>query len=190
MNDTKIANLTENIIMNGLRRSCESLGFFLKQKVELTNVYLSQSPKTFGVNLKEAVTQKDILLSTEIIGEMKGFCYFMLNLEESKLLITKNFSGIDLDDPKNLVMTEAFLLELDNIITASVITEFSNALSLKIYGGVPKMLLLSRDGLNVSGINSPDMEAIGFNCSYKINGVNFSPRFLWFFEEKMRNLAG
>lgn len=189
MSEATVANLSESIIINGLTRSCETLSFFLKQKVELTNINLSRNQNTLGLVLKEAIEHKDILLTTEIIGEMKGVCYFMLNMDESKFLIGKNLTDINPDDPVNKSLTEAFLLELDNIITASVITEFSNALAIKMYGGVPKILLLSEGSLKVSNINSPNMESLGFNCSYKIDGVNFSPRFIWFFEARMKELT-
>jgi chemotaxis protein CheY-P-specific phosphatase CheC len=39
----------------------------------------------------------------------------------------------------NAALREAFLMEIDNIISASVISEISNTLKLDIYGDVPQL---------------------------------------------------
>jgi len=187
METTTAYSIHNMLIQNGLERSCESLGFFLKQKIHLEQICFPQSGALNVNDLKSSVNEKDIVLYSQIIGEIKGACYFLLNREEADLILSKSFPGMDLADAKNKTITDAFLLELDNIITASVVTEFSNKLKIKLFGGVPQ--------IHFKGAEHDPMPvlsggyAIDFNCSYKLDDYNFSPRFIWFFEKKFIEIA-
>lgn len=68
------------------------------------------------------------MVTTEIFGEVKGKSYLILSESEFTYLthhITNNN------------FKEEFIKELDNILSASVITHLSNQLKLKIYGDIP-----------------------------------------------------
>jgi chemotaxis protein CheY-P-specific phosphatase CheC len=90
-------------------------------------------------------------------------------------------------------MSDGILLEVDNIISASVITQFSNILKHKIYGGVPNIKKLNSEQLNqyIKGKLEEDMFVINFNTHFVSSYLNFSPQFLWLFDnsfaESIRN---
>lgn len=178
----------EQLIKKGLERSCESLAFFLKEKVELETLDYSVTELHVLQGIAD-FKDKDIILHSEIIGQYGGQCYFLLNRSEANLLFSKNVPNGDPEGAHKLIF-EALLLEMDNIITASVVTEFSNYLKIKIFGGVPG-IFFSKDKSKLEEIlmkMDTSSYSFGFNCRYKIHGIEFSPRFLWALDSKFPDL--
>jgi chemotaxis protein CheY-P-specific phosphatase CheC len=90
------------------------------------------------------------LLTTEIFGEATGKSYLFLSQHDVEVLthgIYGNTSRID-------NIKEEYLKELDNILSASVITKLSNELSIKIYCDIPN--LLNRNNGNINSIIEDD----------------------------------
>ncbi|MBL6447107.1 hypothetical protein JMN32_12365 [Fulvivirga sp. 29W222] len=89
--------------------------------------------------------QKFTILRTKIFGETNGESLLILSESERKFINSKSpipaSTSVSIDEPE-------FLLELDNIISASTITEISNSLNISIYGGVPDLLTNRGDDLN------------------------------------------
>ena len=79
---------------------------------------------------------------------MKGKSFFLLNYEEVDELIKH------CKVPNS--MKDAFLLEIDNMLAAAVITIFSNYCDLKMYGGVPQINEV--EGENLSHFIAKDLE--------------------------------
>jgi chemotaxis protein CheY-P-specific phosphatase CheC len=74
------------------------------------------------------------VLITQIIGDITGKSFLIFNEEESQEIFRLMNTSIS-----NVALHEAFLLEIDNIISASVISEISNKLDLDVYGDVPQL---------------------------------------------------
>jgi chemotaxis protein CheY-P-specific phosphatase CheC len=74
------------------------------------------------------------VLITQIIGDVAGKSFLIFNEEESNEIFSLMKTPV-----ANKALHEAFLLEIDNIISASVIAEISNKLGLDIYGDVPRL---------------------------------------------------
>jgi chemotaxis protein CheY-P-specific phosphatase CheC len=74
------------------------------------------------------------ILITQIIGDITGKSFLIFNEEESKEIFTLMGTSV-----VSTALQEAFLLEIDNIISASVIAEISNQLELQVYGDVPQL---------------------------------------------------
>jgi chemotaxis protein CheY-P-specific phosphatase CheC len=74
------------------------------------------------------------VLITQIIGDITGRSFLILNEDESKEIFSLMNTSV-----ANSALREAFLLEIDNIISASVIAEISNSLDLDVYGDVPRL---------------------------------------------------
>ena len=74
-----------------------------------------------------------LLFTTEVFGDVTGKSYLLISDEEFALLT----HGIpDSKDP-GINLKEEFAKELDNILSASVITRLSNELKRKMYGDIP-----------------------------------------------------
>jgi chemotaxis protein CheY-P-specific phosphatase CheC len=74
------------------------------------------------------------VLITQIIGDISGKSFLIFNEEESQEIFRLMNTSVT-----NAALRDAFLLELDNIISASVISEISNKLNLDVYGDVPQL---------------------------------------------------
>ncbi|WP_333818757.1 hypothetical protein [Ohtaekwangia sp.] len=85
-------------------------------------------------NLK--ADKSNLLVTTEIIGNVFGKSYLLMTNQEFEILS----GGIYGKDASVLTIREEFIKELDNILSASVITKLANELGLKIYGNVPVMV--------------------------------------------------
>jgi len=90
------------------------------------------------------------------------------------------------NDPEMMKeMKDGILLEVDNIISASVITQFSNILKIKIHGGVPMIKKMDESELNhyIKGLLENNLYIINFKTRFVSSNLDFSPQFLWFFDE-------
>lgn len=74
-----------------------------------------------------------LLITTEIFGDVTGKSYLFLSEKEFELLT----AGIPESRDPNVNLKEEFSKEVDNILSASVITRLSNELNLKMYGDIP-----------------------------------------------------
>jgi hypothetical protein len=174
-------------IQKGLERSCESLEFFLKEKATLEMLTFTNQriEKTL---IPSDFLQKEIILHSDIIGQLSGKSYFMLDQAEADLLFRKNFAVQEGKAPDK-AMFDGFLLELDNIITASVVTEFANKLRVKVYGGVPHIFYMSTADKAPLTLPEPPPYFINFSCRYKMEGVEFSPVFFWVIDSEIEEYA-
>ncbi len=77
--------------------------------------------------------QSYMLLTTEVFGDVFGKSYLILSQHDFELL-TRDI-GQPMDSKINF--HHEFLKEVDNILSASVITKLSNKLKMKMYGDVP-----------------------------------------------------
>ncbi|MFL5765027.1 MAG: hypothetical protein ACJ77K_13870 [Bacteroidia bacterium] len=182
-----LGNYINDMVQKGLNRSCASLAFFLKEDVELE--VLSLLPYRTENVVPSDMFSKEIVLYSEIIGQLKGISYFKIDKKEAELLFRKNFPIAEGTTP-NKALFDGFLLELDNIITASVVTEFANSLKVSAYGGVPHIVYSDEDEkheLNYS--DSKDTYLINFTCRYRMKNIEFSPIFTWLMSKNIEDYA-
>ena len=81
-------------------------------------------------------------------------------------------------------MSDGIMLEVDNIISASVITQFSNLLKVKIHGGVPDLKKVSFEEMEdyISSEVNNELYLISFKTSFESSKANFNPEFVWLFD--------
>ncbi|MES2678665.1 MAG: hypothetical protein V4635_02215 [Bacteroidota bacterium] len=177
----------KKIVKKGLLKAAESLSFFMKEKVDINELDFHISdhiacPDKTGDNIH--------LLTTEVMGELPGVCYLVFSEEEADRLREVVLSA-ELRDSPELAneMKDAILLEVDNIISASVITEFSNILNHRIYGNVPTLKLVNPSDLDrmLKERSGADFFAINFRTQFLSSNINFSPEFVWLFDNNFLN---
>lgn len=78
----------------------------------------------------------NLLVATDVIGEVYGKSYLLLNTHEFDQLSQRVYGT----DEALLDFKEEFIKELDNVLSASVITKLSNALNLNMYGNIPVLV--------------------------------------------------
>jgi len=136
----KEVQLAREIISQGLVKAAESLSFFMNETITLQEFdqekHLSSPPPE--INKKDQTNIQ--LLITKVIGELNGLCCLIFSEEEANQLRQSALPPEILNSPEMMAeMSDGILLEVDNIISASVITQFSNILKVKIHGGVPAL---------------------------------------------------
>ena len=82
-------------------------------------------------------------------------------------------------------MTEAFLLEIDNIMTANVVTQFSNIFQKKIYGDVPSLFMLKGNEINkfLSENHNNELNVIYFNARFNTKSFEINPEFIFMMDD-------
>lgn len=193
-------NAAKEIIGIGLSKAAESLSFFMKETITLQQTEFSVShEKSFSIKDLESHEQLYVL-STEMKGELKGMCYLVFNKEEKDEICKVALPPDIFNNPDKLKnMQEPLLLEIDNIISASVITQISNHLNKKVYGDVPSLALMNANELKniITKQMQPDKLIIGFQTEFISSKSHFNPEFFWilepnfldFVKEKLLNIT-
>ncbi|MGZ3862949.1 MAG: hypothetical protein ACXVPN_11100 [Bacteroidia bacterium] len=189
-------NTAKEIISAGLSRAAESLSFFMKEKISLDEMDYSFNMDSGSSNYISKTGNNIHLLITEVIGELKGICCLIFSEAEAERLRQTALPPEIINNPSIMQeMSDGILLEVDNIISASVITQFSNILKHKIHGGVPAIKKLSAAEVNefIESKLQKDMFVISFNTNFVSSHIDFSPQFLWLFDnsfaESVKRLA-
>jgi chemotaxis protein CheY-P-specific phosphatase CheC len=76
-----------------------------------------------------------MVLSTNMIGDLSGRSYLILSEQERREICQAASPTRPLDEK----LQEALLLEIDNIVSASVIGQLADDLGIEVYGDVPQL---------------------------------------------------
>jgi chemotaxis protein CheC len=184
---TQEVSTAKDIIDLGLKKAAESLSFFMKEPISLKEVDFNVSNDQ-TISIKNTSSENNLyILSTEMKGELKGICFLVFNQEEKDEICKVALPPEIYNNPDKLKnMEEPLLLEVDNIISASVITQIANKLKQKVYGDVPKMTMMNAEGLKNAILEqmSPDKFIIGFQTEFISSKSNFNPEFFWVLDPK------
>lgn len=183
-------SFAKEIIGQGLIKAAESLSFFMKETITLKESDFKISDEQ-EISIRNTNNEEDLfVLSTEMKGELKGICFLVFNKDEKDeicrvALPPEIFNNSD----KLKNMQEPLLLEVDNIISASVITQIANKLKQKVYGDVPNLLLMNSNSLRETIVNQmkPDKLIIGFQTEFISSKAHFNPEFFWILEPGFLN---
>lgn len=180
-------DITREIINIGIAKAADSFSFFINEKVMIRLLQLKINIDNNFPLSRKYPTNKNYLLSTVLKGELSGEAYLLFDEQEAEKLISANLPDSIKNNPtEKAKMTEAFLLEIDNIITASVITQFSNIFQRKIYGDVPTLNVLAGNDINryLSANHNKDLNVIYFNARFITEKIEINPEFIWLMDDK------
>lgn len=179
-------NISNDIIKIGLSKAAESLSFFMKHNIKIEgNDFNIVDLKTSKPTINGNETLK--VLVTELMGELKGASYLVFTNEEAQQLYKQCLPADVLNNETKLAaMADAILLEVDNIISASVITQFSNILKLKIFGGVPKLVEANSNEIaDLVTLNlTQNAYLLSVKAKFTSDEINFNPEFFWLLDKK------
>lgn len=176
-----------HIMNQGFQRASDAFSSFIGKSVKITN---TQSVLVRHANDFSCISDEDgeiIVLVTKLIGDLTGKSYLILNADETTEIVkitsqTFGFVSHQLND--------ALLMEIDNIISASVISELSNNLKLEVYGDVPMLKRMRAEELEnfmereVEGMDRSAM--ILSNTTFQFNvSERVHPQFLWKLSSKI-----
>lgn len=178
------------VFENGYNNAVVSFAQFVQTKTYYNNfhtgLHVLEGNDILGMDPIEKGNSA-LLITTEVFGEVFGKSYLLLNADEFGWVAgaVPDHPGSDID------LREEFLKELDNIISASVVTKLSNEFNLKIYGDIP--ILIRPFGGDLRNVIYDDFHTTS-DCVY-VNCMHFSldkypgakPFFIWVMDKKMFN---
>jgi len=172
------------ILNKGFQRAAESFSKLIGKDVQI-----SSSPALLVTPVSEHafVSEENgelIVLTTQLMGDIMGKSYLILSEDESKEIFKT--VGLQLSDQ----LKEGFLLEIDNIISATVIAELSNELDLEVYGDVPRIFHINARELQdfmKNSMTSDEAASIIFsNTNFHFeSGDHIHPQFIWRLSSKI-----
>lgn len=184
LNEKEIA-VAKKIISLGLVKAAESLSFFMNETITLKEFeddkLLNQPP----LELSKKDETNIQFLTTKVIGELKGVCCLIFSEVEADHLRSAALPPEILESPEMMAeMSDGIMLEVDNIISASVITQFSNLLKVKIHGGVPDLKKINYNEMEeiISNEINNELYLISFKTSFESSKAAFNPEFVWLFD--------
>lgn len=179
--------LTRELINVGLAKAAQSMAFFTKQQVNIKSADVQIKPLSLLGNLSNKDDKTSlVVLTTEIMGELGGICYLIFSDDEVAEILNVSLPKEILEDPDKLnVMGDAILLEMDNIIVASVITQFANILNYKMYGNVPKISRTLSNGFEqiINSTNKTSNYFLYFKSEFSTEGLDINPDFIWLLDD-------
>lgn len=130
-------DVATEVVNIGLIKAADSLSFFTKEKVLIRGGDIEFSDIN-DTDFFEKEGENFTLLSTQLKGDVEGFCYLIFNDDEVEKLAKISLPESIVNQPEQFEeMKKAILLEADNIITAAVVTQFSNLLEKDLHGYIP-----------------------------------------------------
>lgn len=188
--------MAESIINRGLSSAAETLSFFMKEPIVVEQIGVNNLGIADKTPLKLQCTGKAHLLTTEVVGDLEGFCCLIFTEKEAELLQKAALPPEVIDDPVLFeTMKDAILLEVDNIIAAAVITQFANLLNRKMHGAVPELSSIDASNFEtfIQNFLNAQSHVINFKAKFSAKEKSFSPMFLWFMNESfiddIKNIA-
>jgi len=179
LNKTEIG-LIYNIVDKALKHSGNSFSSFINKPVQIEIIDINAWDSNEWVHLQNL--EDDYVLISDLKGDMLGRCYLCLRDSEAKSLFKLVLPPEYITDED---MKNGILIELDNILTAAVVTVFSNALNLNCYAYVPELLRITPATLGslVERDITEKQFSIFFKTKFMIQGVDMSAEFIWVLEK-------
>lgn len=174
-------DIATEIVNIGLSKAADSLSFFTKEKVLIRGGSIIFSSVDDG-NLFEKEGDNFVALSTQLRGEMEGYCYLIFNETEVDKLAKISLPESVIGNPEQYPeMRKAILLEADNIITAAVVTQFSNLLGKNMHGYVPFHHQGGKKEIEdyIKGNTKENNFILHFKAHLVSDGNDIVPEFIW-----------
>lgn len=173
-----------DVLNRGYHKAANSFSKLVGKQVQITNaqslIVRNQKDCSFISEEKGEL----FVYITQLIGDLSGKSFLIFNEEERDDI----FRELSKDGRANL--TEAFLYEIDNIVSASVISEISNAFNIEVYGDVPHLVKIQANALQkyiCGDTGEADPSSIIFsNTTFHLgHHERVHPQFIWKFRKRI-----
>jgi chemotaxis protein CheY-P-specific phosphatase CheC len=184
-------NFVIQMMNMGFSKAVDSFSRMVGKKVTLahSNVTLVKSQSEYLNSYNKSANL--LVLTTQMIGELTGKSYFILSDVET-VEIAKSVYKIS-GDKLTAEVCQAILLEIDNIISASVIGQVSNSINKEVYGDVPSLQQIKGDAIqafikNDFSILKPENFVV-ITVTFNVDGpTKIHPQFIWKLSSKIFEL--
>lgn len=174
------------LIFEGLSMAKASMEQILQSPINIEKIEYGTSDMDmvkFGADESEVH-----VIKTELMGELKGTSHLIFSKNEVNKLYQSCLppSIANDDSSESTIMKLGFLTEIDNMVSAAVITEFSNHLGVEIYGNVPSLKVIKANEITsyLDEESSELQQIIHFKAVFEGKELDISPDFIWVFHNK------
>ena len=184
-NELQVAS---KLIFDGLSMAKSSMEQILQSPITIQEIQYGDAQKDVVDCFYTGNVEKVHLIKTDLIGEIKGVSYLIFSETEVSKICKSCLppSILENDTPEGQMMILGFLSEIDNMVSAAVITEFSNFLGLDIYGGVPSMEVMDSvevDDTLKNRVTELD-SIIHFKAIFHGKELDIAPDFVWILQNE------
>jgi chemotaxis protein CheY-P-specific phosphatase CheC len=184
-------NFVVQMMNMGFSKAVDSFSRMVGKKVTLahSNVSIVKAQSDYLNTYQKSANL--LVLTTQMIGELTGKSYFILSDVET-MEIAKSVYRIS-GDKLTPEISQAILLEIDNIISASVIGQVSSSINKEVYGDVPSLQEVKGDGINAFikndfSAHKPE-NIVVITVTFHVDGpVKIHPQFIWKLSSKVFDL--
>ncbi len=178
-------DITKELINIALSNAADAFSKMAGEKVLVNQFDLTiLSPHVKGT-LPEGFHEPLHVLTTDVKGSLEGKSYLIFDGADTQRIF-KIFAPTQAVSSGSTLgeLEQALLLELDNILSAAVITQLSNFLDVFIYGDVPGLRTLSQaETLTRFAEETGHFDIIfHINARFKSYRTNLQPSFIWLFK--------
>lgn len=186
-----LEELLNQAFFNGYSNATSSLSKMLMQKAGFSNLYRALLRIDDNrINNIEDLNRKGpmTMITTEIFGDVTGKSYLLLSRTELDFMT----SGIPVPEEGWANLKVEFIKEVDNILSAAVISRLSDRLNLSIYGDTP--ILTQNSVFDMGSLISKDFseqsEAIYISASsfFFEDQARINPFFIWVVDSRIVKL--
>lgn len=174
----------KDIITFGLLDSAKSLEVFIKLEIKLDlgdDFSISENSSNMNITDKG---DEIYLLTSELIGEIKGTSYLIFSKEEVKSIMASIYPNKEFTEEKYKKKANALILETDNIITAGVMNNLANIFNYRTYGGVPQLNIVNHnEALRIISGGTKKDDYVFFKAILSSKMGNIKADFIWLLDK-------
>ena len=176
-------DIAEKIVNIALAHAAESFSKLANKSITLHSIEIPLE-KSFDDRIDSQLNTSEELnvLITYIKGEFSAASYLIFTKDAGEVVSKMLSPGTKVSEE----FIDAMLLEVDNILTASVVTQLSNFFDVDIYGDVPDLKKLNKketEELIQESMKSYPIR-YSFKTSFMADDFSVFPHFIWVMPEK------
>lgn len=189
--EKKEQEVATKLIKEGLESASGTLTSLLKTPFAIKKIDFGVESIHNSERLNASSQQNLHVLRTALIGELQGVCHLIFTQEEiekiNEVCLPPGMKNCSEEQIK--VLRDGFLTELDNIVSAAVITQFSNYLDVDLFGHVPSVHVMP--GAEIQSYLEKEAAEFGnvvyFKANFEGKDLNIAPDFTWMFQDQFLN---
>lgn len=134
-------DLFKEIANIGLSKAADSLALLAKHKVllKVPEIKLANPLNLIEVVLEDNKPENVFAVQSDIKGDLEGKTLLLFSKVYAEAFLKRIIEEMGPYDANLKDVKESLLMEVSNIITGSIITQFANIFKINIYGAVPKI---------------------------------------------------
>lgn len=174
--------LVEDLVQAAFENAATAFSKFINRKVSAQSILIGSTDQM--AMAKDDPNDKMYILISQLRGDLKGKCYLNFSSDDAEEFFRMCLAP---EYAKDNSMSMAMLMELDNILTAAVVSIIAARLNINTYAYVPHLVRATRLELSRSITDDHEIEdlVLHFKTIFKIDKFNLSTEFIWIVEKKL-----